>query len=100
MPSRCLAILPADDCPRNCSGHGTCVASAADPAKKECQCSEGFGAKDCSLVSTALEFGKTVTQEPAAFERTLFQLPAPTGEWLLALWQPMSAGAWAARRLG
>ena len=56
------------------------MASAADPSKRECQCSEGYGAKDCSLVSTALEFGKTVSQEPVAFERTLFQLPAPTGE--------------------
>lgn len=50
-----------------------------NPGKKECKCDDGFGAKDCSLVSTALEFGKTVEQEPAAFERTLFQLPTPTG---------------------
>lgn len=56
------------------------MTSTANPSKKECQCNEGYGAKDCSLVSTALEFGKTVSQEPVAFERTLFQLPVPTGE--------------------
>lgn len=71
-----------------------------NPGKKECQCDDGFGAKDCSLVSTALEFGKTVAQEPAAFERTLFQLPTPTGVQHMAPpsagWgQPSSTDRWA-----
>jgi hypothetical protein len=77
-PVKYTLTISKYDCPRNCSGHGTCMPSAADPRLKECRCEEGFGAKDCSLASTALEFGKTVTQEPAAFERTLFQLPVPT----------------------
>lgn len=65
------------DCPRNCSGHGTCLAGG-------CQCDEGWGGRACSQATQALEYGQTVAAAPAAFERAFFSLPPPTGAWFLS----------------
>lgn len=62
------------DCPSNCSSHGACVGG-------ECQCDDGYGGRDCSLASRALEYGARVEQAPAPFELAYFLLPEPSGGW-------------------
>lgn len=67
-----------NDCPGNCSSHGTCTSTGVEPPQKQCQCDEGYGGIDCSKASSTLEFGHTITQEPVPFELNFFSLPPVT----------------------
>jgi hypothetical protein len=67
------------ECPRNCSSHGACVPANDSSPYKRCACDEGFGGRDCSKAAHALEYGRQIHQDPAAFEVTYFSLPPLTG---------------------
>ena len=71
--------ISKNECPGNCSAHGTCDTISTEPLQRQCKCAEGYTGADCSKVLRALEYGDTVVQQAGAFEYHFFSLPQPTG---------------------